>query len=284
MTLVQRDPALHERLARMAGEARLVLVAGLPGTGKSLVIHQLAHLAVEAGRAVHLLQWDVARPVFEASDAGRRHPVIDGVTQPIVRRAVGLWARRAVAAWARVHRSPQSLLIGEAPLVGHRLIELAQRLDDDAEPVLADAACRFVITVPSVAVRRHVEAERARRAVTSRHPREREDAPPHVLRELWTQVVVAGRALGVLAGRDDVAYDPLVYRRVYETVLGHRRPEALTLDTILPTGAMSVYEFAVPFTDVVPREDEADAILREVEALHPDRAVLARAADRWWEG
>ena len=72
MSLAQRDPALHERLTGLAGSARMVFVAGLPGTGKSLVIHQLAHLAADAGRAVHLLQWDVARPVFEASAAGRR--------------------------------------------------------------------------------------------------------------------------------------------------------------------------------------------------------------------
>jgi hypothetical protein len=282
MRLVQRDPALHERLERLAREARVVIVAGLPGTGKSLVIHQLAHVGVNAGRAVHLLQWDVARTVLEASAAGQRHPVVDGITQPIIRKAVGLWARRAVAAWDQTSAASH-LLIGEAPLVGGRLVELAQRQEDEAESLLADAACRFVIAVPSVVVRRHVEAERERRAVAARHPREREDAPPHVLRELWTEVVVAAWALGILARGDDVTYDPLVYRRVYETVLRHRRPEALGLDTILPTGAISVYEFAVPVTDVVPAEDDADAFVRDVETQYPDRALLARAVERWWD-
>ena len=283
MTLVQRDPALHERLSQMARETRLVFVAGLPGTGKSLVIHQLTHLAVGAGRSVHLLQWDVARPVFEASEAGRRHPVIDGVTQPVIRKAVGLWARSAVAVWDRDHPAADHLLIGETPLVGRRLTELARPFEDDAEAVLTDAACRFVVAVPSAAVRRHVEAERERRTATSHHPREREDAPPHVLRELWRDVLVAARALGILAGREDVAYDPVVYRRVYEAVLRHRRPEALSLNTILPTGAMSVYEFAVPFRDVVPSADEADTLVRHVEDQYPDRGALARAVDRWWE-
>jgi len=281
MSLVQRDPALHERLTGLARTARLVFVAGLPGTGKSLLIHQLAHLAAGAGREVHLLQWDVARPVFESSAAGRRYPVVDGVTQPMIRKAVGLWARRAVSAWDRRHPGPDPLLIGETPLVGHRLVELARRLDDDAERVLSDTACRFVIAVPSVAVRQHVEQERARRASASDHPREREDAPPHVLRDLWRQLLVAARGLG-MAADDDAPYDPTVYRRVYEAVLRARAPEVLPLDAILPTRAMSVYDFAVPYVDLVPSDHEVDALVGESEAHAPDPAALAREIDRWW--
>jgi len=282
MSLVQRDHALHEALARLARTARMVFVAGLPGTGKSLVIHQLAHLAVEAGRSVHLLQWDVARPVVEASEAGRRYPVVDGVTQPMIRKAVGLWARRAVVAWDRRWPAPEHLLVGETPLIGHRLTELARRHDDAAEPLLAGPGCRFAIAVPSVAVRRHVEAERERRASASRNAREREDAPPHVLRELWRQLLVAARALGITAASDDHPYDPVVYRRVYEAVLRARDPETLALDTILPTDAMSVYDFAVPCVDLVPREDEVDALVRESEARYPDPAALALEGERWW--
>jgi len=282
MSVVQRDRALLDQLTRLARAARMVFVTGLPGTGKSLVINQLAHLAAREGRAAHLLQWDVARPVFEASAAGRRHPVIDGVTQPVIRRAVGLWARRAVRAWAADHDAREHLLLGEAPLVGERLLALARPLDDDAEPLLADASCVFALPVPSAEVRRHVEAERERRASASQHPREREDAPPHVLRDAWRQVAVAARALGIAPGGDDAPYDPVAYRRVYEGVLRHRTLEVLTVDTVLPTADMSVYDFAVPCADVVPREDEANALVTEVERRHPDRAALAQEVDAWW--
>ena len=77
---------------------RMVFFAGLPGTGKSLLVHQLAHLALGAGRSVHLLQWDVARPVFEASPAGRPYPLTDGVTHAVIRKAAGLWVRQALVA------------------------------------------------------------------------------------------------------------------------------------------------------------------------------------------
>ena len=281
MSLVQRDLALHEQLGRLARTARMVFVAGLPGTGKSLVIHQLAHLAAAAGRAVHLLQWDVARPVFEASEAGRRYPVVDGVTQPMIRKAVGLWARRAVAAWDARFPGPTPLLLGETPLVGGRLLELARPRDDAAEPLLRGAGCRFAIAVPSIEVRQHVERERDRRATAFVNPREREDAPPHVLRDLWRQLLAAARSLGMPMA-DDASYDPAVYRRVYETVLRERAPEIVALDTVLPTARMSVYDFAVPCIELVPSGADAEAMIRDAEARHPDPAALAREVERWW--
>ena len=68
--LLSQGSALLAGLRDLARDARCVFFAGLPGTGKSLLIHQLAHLAHARGRRVHLLQWDVARPAFEASPAG----------------------------------------------------------------------------------------------------------------------------------------------------------------------------------------------------------------------
>jgi hypothetical protein len=281
MSVVQRDPALHDRLAALAREARLVIVTGLPGTGKSLLLHQLAHLAAAAGRAVHLLQWDVARPVFEATPAGRRHPVVDGVTQPIIRRAVGVWVRRALAEWAARHPAVSHVLIAEAPLVGDRLAELVRPRDDPAEGLLRDPSCRFVLPVPSRDVRRHVEAERERRAAQARHPREREDAPPPVLRDLWHQLLEVARALGVPVGTD--AYDPDVYREVYARLLRHRAVDVMPIDAVLPTAAMSVYDFAVPSTDLVPDAADADRLVREMERRHPDLDSLARDVDAWWK-
>jgi hypothetical protein len=282
MSVVQRDRALHDQLARLARTARMVFVAGLPGTGKSLVINQLAHQASAEGRVVHLLQWDVARPVFEASPAGRRHPVVDGVTQPVIRKAVGAWARRMLPAWAAAHPPREHVLLGETPLIGDRLLALARPCDDDAEPLLAEAACVFAVPVPSVEVRRHVEAERERRASAPRHAREREDAPPPVLRDLWRQLLTAARALGLTTAADGTPYDPSIYRGVYETLLRHRTTEIVSVETVLPLGDTSVYDFSVSCVDVIPREDEADALVRETEHRHPDQARLAREVDTWW--
>jgi hypothetical protein len=285
--VIATDPVLAERVRGLAGR-RMVFLAGLPGTGKSLLVHQIAHVAAARGRSVHLLQWDVARPAFEASPAGRRYPLADGVTHAVVRAAAGLWVRRAVAAWHAGHPGSEHLLLGETPFVGNRFVELARPLDDAAEAWLAGPGCRFAVAVPSREVRRFLEAERERRTTSPRHPREREDAPPHVLRALWGDLarvarrVGAGRVQGTV-GDLEPPYDPDVYRRVYEAVLRHRRVEIVPLDVILPTGGLSVYDFEPAPPDLAPDEVEAEACIAQVEREHPDLAALERAAARWWE-
>jgi len=282
---VPEGSPLFETLAALARDARLVFLAGLPGTGKSLLIHQLAHLAHGRGRRVHLLQWDVARPVFEASREGRRHPQVRGVTHGIIRLAVGRWARDEIARWDARHPGLDHLLIGETPFIGHRLVELARPASDAAERVLAAATTRFVIPVPSRALRAHLEGERERRAREPRHAREQEDAPPAVLRALWRELFEAAAALGIgdEAGPvGDVPYDPDIYRRVYERLLVHRHALALPLDTVLPVAALSAYDFRIPTADVLPTPEEASWLVEDTAARYPHAALLDIQLADWY--
>jgi hypothetical protein len=281
--LIAEGSPLFATLTALARDARIVFFAGLPGTGKSLLIRELAHLAHARGRRIHLLQWDVARPVFEASEAGRRYPLDGGVTHGVIRLAVGRWARAAVARWHADHPGSADLLIGETPFIGHRLIELARRVPDDAEPLLASLAARFVIPVPSRELRAHLEAERERRTRAPLHPREREDAPPQVLRALWGELLAAAVALGLIHAVDaDVPYNPIVYRKVYERLLMRRHTEALGLHTVLPTQAVSAYDVQVPTVDLVPEAQEVARFVREVESRHPDPLALERVIAAWY--
>jgi hypothetical protein len=281
--VLEADRRLAGQMRALA-ERRMVFFAGLPGTGKSLLVHQLTHLAVEAGRTVHLLQWDVARPVFEATPAGRRYPLADGVTHAVIRKAAGLWVRGALIGWNARHRDSRHLLIGETPFVGNRFVELARPLDDGAETVLVADSCRFALAIPSRDVRRFLEAERERRATAPLHPREREDAPPQVLRDLWRDLTEVAERLEV--GTPAVSpgsYDPVMYRRVYERLLRHRHTDVLALDVVLPTARLSVYDFAVPAVDLAPSEADAEAIIREVEGRYAHPAALEREIARWWQ-
>ena len=301
MLVVSRDSALYAVLDRLAAARRAVFFTGLPGMGKSLMIQQLAHLASAAGRRIHLLQWDVARPVFEASKAGQAYPLVDGITHVVIRKAVGLWARRAIADWQRAYPAPEHLLIGEAPLVGGRLIELARPAADAAEPVLSAESSSFAIPVPSRDVRHFLESERERRAARPGHAREREDAPPDLLRELWRALVTVGCELGVpgtaaaaAATRLNVTdahadaggappYDPLVYQRVYERVLARRRVDAIMVDAVLSTTG-SAYDFAIAREELTPSAADAARCIREVEHRYPDLARLQRETERWYVG
>jgi hypothetical protein len=279
--LIVEGSPLFAPLAALARDARMVFFAGLPGTGKSLLIRELTHLAHARGRRLHRLQWDVARPAFEACKAGRRYPQVNGITHPLVRLAAGRWARAAVARWHAEHPGPEPLLVGETPFIGHRFIDLARPAGDEAEPVLAGPSTRFVIPVPSRELRGHLEAERERRAAAPVHPREREDAPPHVLRTLWIEVAGAAAALGLADAAAGTAYDPDVYRRVYERLLVHRHVVALPVDTRLPVAGVSAYDIRVPAPDLVPTPDEAARVLAAVEASHPDAAAVQAEVDAW---
>ena len=284
MLLLAPGSPLHTALTALATDARVVFVAGLPGTGKSLLVHQLALLAHEASRTVSLLQWDVARPVVESHPAARPFPARDGVTHGVVRMAVGRWARLAVAHWAARSADSAALLIGETPLVGHRLVELARPVPDAAEPVLSDARTRFVIPVPSPEVRRHLEAERGRRAARPLHPREREDAPPEVLRDLWRQLARVAGALGV-PGADPAAsapYDPALYAAVYRHVLGRRHVAVLPMDAILPAESLSPYDLAVPVEDLRPADEDVERLIAAAAREWKDPVALARALDQWY--
>ena len=282
IAVARQDPALAGRLLALAGGARLVLVAGLPGTGKSLVIRELARTAAAQGRTVHTVQWDVARPMFEAAPAGRRYPLDNGVTHVVIRRAAGLWVRDAVGRWDAAHSDVAHLLIGELPLVGGRFIELAKPAPDPAEVVLSAPSCRFIIPVPSPNVRAFVERERDRRMAQPMHAREREDAPSHVLRALWDELAAAARTLRLADAAPGGTYDPAVYEAVYRRVLRRRHAEALPLTRVLDVGDTSAYDLGVPARELLPSSEDVEHAIAAVEARYPHPDWITKEMTRWY--
>jgi hypothetical protein len=264
---------------RLLAECRVVVFIGLPATGKSLLVHELARIASEAGREVSLLQWDVARPAFDAHALASRYPMAASITHPVVRRAAGLWARAEIAAWTKA-AGPDSMLIAEAPLVGWRFVEVVQQRDDATESVLAAASCRFVLPVPSNGLQAHLTEERKRRAAAPANAGEREEAPPAVLDAMWRLCVEAGRAMELTSGRPPT-YDALLYRRVYERLARHRRLRVLAIDEVLKA-PLSAYEHG---DDVSPLLPEGAAIERFL-ALAESEASEGQEDEwlaRWWE-
>mgnify|MGYP003337919025 CR=1 FL=1 len=82
-------------------------------------------------------------------------------------------------------------------------------------------------------------------------------APTQVLQQVWQEVWRMAAALGhPVAG--DAAYDPEAYRLVYASLLARRRLDLLSIDTVLPTAAMSVYDYAFTPMPLVPAPDEVN--------------------------
>ena len=168
--------------------------------------------------------------------------------------------------------------------MGHRFIELARWRVDAAEPLL-QIAC-FVVPVPSRDVRAFLEAERQRRSGKPLHQQEREDAPPQVLRDLWCHLACIAPALGVgaalPASAAELPYDPALYQAVYQRLLTQRQVLVWPMDAILPTTALSVYDFVVPRHAVVPTVEEVTHFIGEVEQQYPDLNVLQQEIERWY--
>ena len=277
--LFERDPELFGTLDDAARTKRCVFVAGLPGVGKSLAVQQLALIAAAAGRTVHVLQWDVARRPFDRPSVLARYPEEDGVTDPAIRAAVGLWARQAVGRWQEAHAGPHDVLVGETPLIGNRLMSLARPMDDDAETLLASTETIFLIAVPKAAVRAAVAAARERDSAAPRHERERASAAPHLVRSHWTELVEIARRLGARVPEPTPEYDSDIYLTVYRRALRHRSALALLMRTVLPI-RVSAQELPGA-RELVPNDDEVTRFIAKIERV--PREAIERAAALWYD-
>lgn len=276
--ILEPDSSLYRKFSQLIEDADFVFFAGLPGVGKSLLLQQMTLMALAAGRRVTLLQWDTARQAFETP----RYPLSNGATHPLVIRATGAWLRRALVDWDARASRPADMLIGELPLIGGRLMEIARPADDEAEALLRGATTQFLIPVPSRPVRALIEDRRKRSIAAPQHENEAHDAPPDLLRALWLDVYRVGVALGLApATKGDAPYSPAVYEAVYCHLLQHRQAQVLPIDEPLRPTA-SVYDQAEPLPFLRPTAAEAESILADLEAsMRPEAAVAA--AETWYQ-
>ena len=272
------ESVIFTKFSQLIEGADIVFFAGLPGVGKSLLLQQMSLMAQAAGRPVTLLQWDVARQPFERP----RYPLSQGATHPLVIRATGVWLRRALVEWHANAQPADGMLIGELPLIGGRLMEIARPADDDAKAILRDGRTQFVIPVPSRRVRALIEARRARSIAHPQHENEAHDAPPDLLRALWADLVQVAAALGLAeAAAHDEAYSPEIYTAVYRHLLRHRQVQTLMIDQDLQPTA-SVYALDADLPNLQARPDQATQILEALEASMTPAQVMA-AAEKWYD-
>jgi hypothetical protein len=263
-SIIPISSSLHQTLKDLAKTSRMIFITGLPGVGKSLLIQQLGLIANELGREVHLLQWISARKAFETEENLAKYPEVEGVTAPAIRKAVGLWARDAVWRWHQTHPGREPLLVGELPLIGNRLIELAQPQDDDVEGLLSGEATQFVVPVPSWEVRQVIESARAESLAHPRHEQETRDAAPNVLRALWQEVNGVAREIRLTKASPNTTYNPYIYGGVYQALLAHRRVETILIDEVLQP-AKSVYELDVVASELGANPKEISHYMGLVE-------------------
>ena len=277
---------IYQLFRKTVANKRFVFIAGIPGVGKSLYVQQLALLAQAAGRIVHLFQYDVTRMAFEDSEIGRtKYPEIDGFTQPAMRKAVGMWARQGILQWHQNYSDPAHILIGELPLVGNRLIEVAQKEPDEAEPLLASEITQFFVPVPSKRIRAKIEAARVASIANPRNVKEVKDAPPNVLTDNWLDTFKLAHHLGLVdslpTNHADIEYEPAAYAGVFEYLLQHRPTEVLHIDLDLkPSG--SVYDLEDIASEPHASPVEVEQIINQMESKMTPEMIEQSVAD-WYK-
>jgi hypothetical protein len=227
-------------------------------------------LAAAQGRAVHLLRWDVARLAFDRPEVLARYGEVDSVTHAVIRVAASRWARRAVSRWSAA-AGPESVLVGETPLIGERFATLARPQSDEAEQLLASEKTRFLIPVPSAELRDVMERARRVDVAGSGSRRDTTSAPPHLVASYWRDLVTVARNLGLTPSSS--GYDPPLYRATYLRVLRHRHASALALEEIVVDAGTQPAA-----AELVPTAAEVAEAIREVERA----GDAERSADGWY--
>ena len=279
MLVIPISSNLYKVVREIVHSRRMIFVTGIPGVGKSLLIQQMALIANEFGRKVHLLRYNFARQPFETEVNISKYPEIDGVSDPAIRKAVGLWARQAVPAWHKAHPDPNHLLIGELPLIGNRLIELVEPGEDEAEHLLTSSQTLFVVPVPSWEVREVIEKTRKRTLADPQNEQEKLDAPPNVLQFMWQAVNGLAREIGLTKASPQTPYNPYIYGGVFEALLQHRPSKLLLIDEVLRP-SRSVYDLDVLDSILQPTPEEAGVMMAHVERQYA-YAELAELVQNW---
>jgi len=280
--VIPETSSIYTTFEQVVNQAKVVILVGLPGVGKSLYVQQLSVMAQQAGRKVHLLQWDVTRLAFETPEVMAKYPEINGITHAMIRKAVGIWTRGAIVDWAEKYSSDEHILIGEATFVGERLMQLVKIVEDSAENLLSSEQTQFILSVPTKRVRNLIEEKRAASIANPQHEHENFDAPPNVLQMLWHEIYKVGYEVGVAEKSDaQPAYDPDVYRKTYEYLLQHRNSISLSVDEVFqPAG--SVYDLSEIVSHLQATPDEVQQIMSQLEQDSTVEAVQAKV-DRWYE-
>ncbi|BCW05819.1 hypothetical protein [Arthrobacter sp. NtRootA1] len=258
---------------------RCVVVVGLPGTGKSLLVREIAAAAAAAGRNSSLLQWDVSRESWDSHPtASALFPEIDGVTHSGIRLAMGSWVRTTVGKWFSNHAGLEQLLIVEAPHIGGRFSELSHIVDDQAEQPLAGAETLFVLVAPTKELQLTLKRQRAADMEAGQGTYESNNASPDLLDELTNSLRGPAGELGI-TGSTSTGYDPGLYAGLMQHVLRHRHVLLVQPDELMEVTG-SVYSLGNSSERLWATEEEVSASLDPVASLSPDE--LLQRTDSWF--
>jgi len=252
---------VYQTLDALVKECKIVIFSGLPGVGKSLYVNAFQALAKKEGKKLTLIQWDVARKAFETEDILSRFPMGDGTVHNGLKLIAGKWLMDEVEMWIDIHAEDSELLLIEAPLVGHRFIELVQQnASEELEQYLSSDEVQVVMPIPTNEVRSIIEEARAKQV--KEEAKVWSGAKPSVMLMLWKMTCGIAVEFGKEIDMDgQPPYDPEIYSFVFSEILKHRHFVPLIIDEV----------FSLPEMD--------ESMLHDNESLKADPETAAFYAE-----
>ena len=239
--IIPTTSPVYQTLENAAKTSKAVVFSGLPGIGKSLYINQFKAIVQSLGKNITVIQWDIARKAFETKEIAAIFPMGAGVVHNGVKLSAGAWLIDTIKDWLQ-KATDNDLLLIEAPLVGHRFIELAKvQSDATLEDFFKSDAFKMIIPIPSKAVREKIEADR--RAQISEDAKVWSGAKPSVMLMLWKMLCGIANEFGKNISMDgQPPYEPSISEFVFEKILQHRHFIPLHIDEIFDVSVMDESE------------------------------------------
>lgn len=278
--IIPEKSPVYQQLLLSARMAEVLVFSGLPGVGKSLYINQFQTLAKKEGRKVTIIQWDIARKAFETPEIAAQYPMGKGEVHNGLKLIAGAWLIDTIKAWLTT-KADKGLLLIEAPLVGHRFVEIAKKQADTAfEDYLSSPAFQVMIPIPSKEVRNKIEADR--RAQVQEDAQQWTGAKPSVMLLLWKMLCGIAKQMGRNIPMDgQPPYDPEVYEFVFSKVLQRRHFIPLHIEEIYKINIGD--EAELHHTGSLAADPAtANRYAQKIWKQYPDESVINKLVDAWY--
>jgi len=280
--MIPKDSKIYQTLEELVLSSSVLVISGLPGVGKSLYVNQALVIAKKKYKATSVIQWDVARKAFETDELSQLFPMGDGVVHNGVKLSAGLWLINVVSDWIKNHNPESDFLLIEAPLVGHRFIELMQiQKDDDIESFMASDSMKVVVPIPSIEVRIKIEADR--KAQVEEEASSWMGAKPSVMLLIWKELCELANDLGKDIDVDSQPpYDPKIYEFVFQRVLKNRH--------FIPLFINEIYELTIrdenelhDTDSLVASPETAKSIALKIVSQFLDLNQIDTVVEHWYK-
>lgn len=279
-SIIPKSSPVFQTLKKVALSAKGVVFSGLPGVGKSLYINQFKSIAATEGRKITTIQWDIARKAFETPMISERFPMGAGTVHDGLKLSVGAWLLAMIKDWLATAKK-EALLLIEAPLVGHRFIEIAQIQEDQTlEQFFKSEAFQVICPIPSKEVRAKIEADRV--AQISEDAKVWTGAKPSVMLMLWKMICGIANEFGRNIPMDgQPPYDPEVCEFVFGKVLKHRHFIPLHVDEVFKVAILD--EADLHKTGSLKADAAtANVFAKTIMEIHPTDETITEIVEGWY--